>query len=126
MDEHRKEGDLLNRLPKHTPPWAVGLVTIIVAVSMFFTGAYLVARPEIQSVVSGSVKASEQKVKDDSNALHEVLSMMHVNMKQISDLTEALFRAQEENSLLQKRVSALEVDVRQTKLSLADCQAKRK
>lgn len=122
--------DILDKLPKKTPLWAVGLVSLIVAVSASFLTLYVVARPEIQQyMVTAATKVTAENARQDSEAnvknelVASILGIVKSNSDQITNLSLALQVAQTANYKLSDRVSAIERDLAVTQASLTTCEA---
>lgn len=111
-----KPDEILGKLPKTTPVWAVGVVSVIVALSVSFTTMYLIGKSEIEKLIEGRAKTAEVKVQMEGETLQVVLSLIKDNSQQITNLSSS-------NLKLTERVAAIEVELGSTQKALVDCQA---
>lgn len=117
---------LLEKIPKRTPVWAVGVISIIVSLSVSFCAVYVLAKGEFQQYLTanfaevhrkGEISAKEFELESitTSKAFDTVLGLIKVNSEQITSLTIA-------NTKLSERVSALEKELETTHLELKTCE----
>jgi len=112
---------LLAKLPKQTPVWAIGIVSVIVGASVSLGFLYFTAKSEVEKVVDAHLANSSKKIQAENEALSSVLDLVRVNSEQITSLSSALFRAQEENADLTRRVTAIEKELAASKNELSEC-----
>lgn len=116
-----KINDLLGALPKNTPVWAIGFVTILVAAAVSLTLVYVAIRPELKQVVTGM---SDREARADnlaSETVSSIIGLIKVNEEQLVVLSQSLQVAQENNQRLNDRVSVLERDLAVSRTRLEDC-----
>jgi len=120
--------DIFDKLPKKTPTWALGLVTIIISSATALTAMYVVSHTEIAKLVESSIVEQEVSGQFDRNerdkVVTSVLNLVHTNSEQITGLTSALADTQKQNAVLSVRVDRLEEDLNSTQRVLSDCQHK--
>lgn len=114
-----KPEEVLQKLPKHTPVWAIGITSVVVSFAVCLASMYLVVRPEVQDYLKEGYKAEEKKFENEHNLASSILGIVKANSEQISTLSIALADAQEQNIALTARVSMIEK-------ALEDCQGKLK
>lgn len=107
--------EVLSKLPKNTPTWAVGLAVILVSASVALATVYVLAKDDVGKLVSSNVAVKEKIQISESNTLSQVLALATSN-------GEAIARLSEDNGSLKARVSALEQELVKTKTSLAACE----
>lgn len=109
------KADLLSKLPKNTPVWAAGIVSLIVALTVSFSVVYSYARPEIKDYM-GNVFSLKGKTLDAENSvINSILQIAASNTKQITILSET-------NQALTNRVALIERDLDSTKMRLTLCE----
>ena len=117
---------LFDKLPKRTPMWAIGVISIIVSLSVSFGAVYILSKGEFQQYLTAHFTAEEQRAayesKDterkaavESKAFDTVLGLIQVNSTQITELTIA-------NNKLAERVTSLEKDLNKATLDLHKCE----
>lgn len=116
--------DVLGKIPKNTPPWAVGVVSIIVAVGIVFGVLYMTGRSEIQAYTASSIKRSEVNSDLERSVTSSILKLVQDNSAQITQLSGALLKTQFENSELTQRVNAIEKDLALSNERMTACEAK--
>lgn len=114
--------EVLKKLPKNTPPWAVGLVSLVVAVAVCLIGIFVFARPEIKSLMDQSAKAQADRTELQRDSMDFLFDLTKTNTKQISELSGSLLKAQDSNIRLSERVASMEKEVAETNASLKGCQ----
>lgn len=113
---------MLSDLPIKTPVWAIGIVTIIVAIAFAAISFYSTIKYEVQDYIK-----EQSKVEDNNHALQQqtvssILNMFESNQKQILSLTDSLREAQ---SVLDKNsieIETIKTELRRTKIDLDDCE----
>ena len=103
--------DMLTKIPKNTPPWAVGIVSVVVSVGMVFICLYLTSRTEIQAFANSSIKKGEVEADLERAATTSMINLVHENSEQITQLSGVLFKTQNENIELTRRVASIERDL---------------
>lgn len=111
-----KPEEILGKLPKTTPAWAVGTVSVIVAFATSLGAVYLVGKSEVEKWVETSAKSAETKAQQEGQTFQVVLSLIRDNSQQITNLSSA-------NLKLAERVSVIELELAGTKRSLSECQS---
>ena len=125
--------DILKKMPKQTPLWAVGLVTIIVGITVSISSFYLLSRSEIQEYLKSSISLKQMaaesdkatqaiKISNESATTSSILNLVTENSKQITVLSDTLNKAQESNFKLTERVAAVEKDLAVSLEKLDKCQ----
>ena len=118
--------DVLEKLPKRTPVWAIGVVSIIVSLSVSLGAVYLLSKGEFQQYLTAhftaaermnayEAKESDRRATVENKAFDTVLGLIQVNSNQITELTVA-------NNRLTERVSALERELARANTDLAKCE----
>jgi hypothetical protein len=119
-------GELLNKIPKKTPVWAVGIVTVIVAVVTSLVTLYIVAKEDISKSIVWAQASHDAQVKADDihavSTIEGVLKIVNVNMQALAELNKALGVAQVQAASLSVRVSDLERAVDRLSASLTNCE----
>ena len=125
--------DILDKLPKRTPLWAVGLVSSIVSLAVSFVVVYPFIKGEVQQYMASSANIEEKRVeaevgkdKADRETLKEVLKMVNINMTQLTSLATALSIEQQNSMKLIDRVSVVERELAVTRAGLESCMQKLK
>jgi hypothetical protein len=117
---------ILEKLPKKTPVWAVGIVTVLVSVVVSISSVYVLTRDDIRQRILWSEKSQDSKAEaqnsQDSKALDGVLAIVSTNMEHLAEVNKALGVAQIQSSSLSVRVSDLESAVNRLKGSLTACE----
>lgn len=121
------EEKVLDKIPKHTPAWAVGITVVIVAIATSLITMYIAAHDDIATTVrAGNARLDAQtagNVQSARDSLQAVLGLIQVNSQQIVELSKALGSTQEQNLRLTNRVSSLEESVVVLKNNLGSCQS---
>jgi len=117
---------LLERLPKRTPLWAVGAVTLIVSLVVSFAGVYILVKGEFQQYLTYEFQSMERDAATltaevdrqgivEKKAFDTVLELIQINSKQITELTIS-------NNRLAERVTGLEKDLDSVSRDLRKCE----
>jgi len=114
--------DMLGKIPKNTPPWAVGIVSVVVSVGMVFICLYLTSRTEIQAFANSSIKKVEADADLERAATTSMINLVHENSEQITQLSGVLFKTQNENIELTRRVTLIERDLAVANERMASCE----
>jgi uncharacterized protein YoxC len=129
MNAAKTPDELLDKLPKKTPKWAVGIVTILVAISTSFLAIYIFAKEDIHQTIQWAQETQTARLsteaKDYSDTLGRVLVLLDINSNQIVELSKALSIAQQQNQFLAQRVDNLEQKVDKLNKDLNICEAER-
>lgn len=96
-------------IAKKTPAWSAGIATVIISVSVSFIAVYTFTGSNIQN---------EQT---KNSVLSSILSLVHTNGEQITNLSNALYVAQQNNVKLADRVGYIEKELAVTQTSLEKC-----
>lgn len=113
---------VLEKLPKTTPIWAVGIVSVIVSLAVSFVVAYPIARPELSAYLKARDDQYRQELSIKSESLASVLSLVGDNSRQITLLSEALQRVERRAEDLQRKVQILETDLNSERQEVVRCQ----
>jgi len=104
--------DILDKVPKKTPPWAVGIVTIIITVATSLITIYVLSRDDVHQVIGWAQTYQQEKTAQDhetySSTLNRILSLVDTNSTQIVELSKSLGLTQQQNIVLTARVEELE------------------
>ena len=117
---------LLEKIPKRTPVWAVGVISIIVSLSVSFGAVYILSKGEFQQYLTShfaateriavyEAKETERRALVEGKAFDTVLGLIQVNSTQITELTIA-------NNRLAERVTTLERDLNKATTDLQRCE----
>ena len=122
--------DVLEHLPKKTPIWAVGLVTVIVSLATSFVGVYIFIKDEVSRYTTSAQEIHKieatTKAKSHELTLDAVVSLVQTNSVQIVELSKALGNTQHENAALADRITSLEKTVAALRGTLEECEYKLK
>lgn len=117
---------ILEKVPKKTPVWAVGIVTVLVSVATCLVTIYIVAKEDISKTLAWSQASYDARIKaDDTNdarTIDGVLAIVSENMRTVSEINKVLGMSQLEASSLSARVGDLEKAVDRLKSSLSSCE----
>lgn len=116
--------DLLQKVPKKTPPWALAVMVVFLSTGVSIVMVYTASRNEVKQYIGRSFADKESKIQVEKNTLTSILELVHNNSEQITQLSGALFRAQEENKNLSNRVTVIEKELAVTQANLRACEAK--
>lgn len=103
---------LIDKLPKGTPKWAVGLIAIAAAAATSFVVVYTTARPEVQAYLANRKEIAVHQADAEAQYLNFILDLARSNQEQLKDLSKALIEAQSVNLKLQERVSTIETNLK--------------
>lgn len=117
--------EVLERIPKRTPVWAVGIISVVVTLTASIGIIYPVMKDELKEYLRTNAALSEKRMaltseewtrvsELDTKSLDTVLQMVRVHSEQITNLTIL-------NNKLSERVAELEKEVVKTKADLAVC-----
>lgn len=115
---------ILEKLPRHTPSWAIGVTSVLVSLFLSLMAVYVTARPEFQEYLHQGYEERRAKATEDANAIVVVLGLVRSNAEQITELSRALNTSQENNLKLTERVSQIEKELIVTRSTLSDCEGK--
>jgi len=123
--QHDKEGkdmvDILDKLPKNTPTWAVGLGVLMFIAASSFGAIYVVTKGEIQKLIEVQSNKDTRSSDIESNTIGSILSMYKGQSEQITVLSGGIFEAQKQNNMLATRVTDLEKDLKTATIGLSEC-----
>lgn len=129
MNAVKTPDELLDKLPKKTPKWAVGVVTILVAISTSLLAMYIFAKDDVHQVIQWAEAHHDTRVsleaKDYSDTLGRVLTLLDVNSTQIIELSKTLGVTQHQNQLLSGRVDEMEKRINGLVKDLKICESER-
>ena len=123
--QHDKEAkdmvDILDKLPKNTPTWAVGLGVLMFIAASSFGAIYVVTKGEIQKLIEVQSNKDTRSSDIESNTIGSILSMYKGQSEQITVLSGGIFEAQKQNNMLATRVTDLEKDLKTATIGLSEC-----
>ena len=129
MNAAKTPDELLDKLPKKTPKWAVGIVAVLVTISTSFLALYIFAKEDIHQTIQWAQEIQTARLsteaKDYSDTLGRVLVLLDINSNQIIELSKALSIAQQQNQFLGQRVDNLEQKVDKLTKDLNICEVER-
>lgn len=114
--------DLLDKLSKRTPQWAVGVVSILVAISATFVAVYSTSKDEIVQAIAVKEKVSTKEYEERDRIVGTILELVNVNSNQITNLSVALQKTQEQNIVLTNRISVIELELSKSNTNLKVCE----
>lgn len=114
--------DVLQKLPKNTPLWAVGIVCVLVSSAVCLGGFFVIARPEVQTYIAESFKLQGTRAGVEKDTTNKLFELVTTNTNQITALSIALSNAQENNFKLTERVANIEKEQAVTKAQLEECE----
>lgn len=123
---------LLEKIPKRTPVWAVGIISIIVSLSVSFGAVYILSKGEFQQYLTShfaatermavyEAKESERRAATEGKAFDTVLGLIQVNSTQITELTIANNRLGERITILERDLAKVNSDLQRCEESLRKC-----
>lgn len=121
-----KPEDLLEKIPKGTPIWAIGVTTVLVAITVSLVTVYIVLRPEVQSMLKNKYEMSLKEAEVEKSAVQTIMNMVKVNVTMLSQQTEMLKNEQHRSNELEKRVKDIENKLEHTDHLLGECRSKLK
>lgn len=114
--------EVLKKLPKQTPLWAVGLVTIIVATSISGVVFYTAVKAEIRQYLTSSSQLAQTKTVSESSLSASMLKLIEGNSTSIVQLSSSLAKEQEVGSHTRERVATLEKELAVALEKLKNCE----
>lgn len=93
-------------MPKSAPGWAVGVVTILLAIG----GLYELVRNEVEKAVNLKVEHGEHIDNLETTTVNKLLDLVTSNNQQITNQSAALNEANRTVNSLSERVASLEKD----------------
>jgi len=108
------------KIPKGTPPWAVGIVAVVFACG----GWFLAATPQINTYMQNSREVAVKRADTDDSTVKSVLELVKSNSQQITQISNELGQAQVQVINLMGRVAMLEKELNSTERQLKECEAK--
>lgn len=118
--------EVLNHIPKRTPTWALGVVTVVVAITTSLVTMWVFSKDEIRQHITWTENYRTEEATDENSkeekALDSVLVIVRNNMEQITELNKALVLAQSQVHELMTRVDLLENALSRIKGSLSNCE----
>lgn len=121
MSAHQEE--ILKKLPKQTPGWAVGVISVIVSVSVSVGAMYTLARPEVTSYMNARFSSEAKAQENQRSVLDSMLSLVHTNQIQLTDLSSALRTTEQKAYELSNKVNDLEREVTSVTSNWRECQS---
>lgn len=129
MNAAKTPDELLDKLPKKTPKWAVGVVTILVAISTSCLAMYIFAKEDVQQVIQWAETSYDTKAtieaKNYSDTLGRVFTLLDINSTQIIELSKMLGVTQQQNHMLNLRVDDMERRIEAVTKELKSCETAR-
>jgi len=123
-------GEILDKLPKKTPAWAVGVTTVVVSTVVSLSAFYVVSKEEVKQALGWAEKHHEAQFTQDSkvynDTLSSVLNLVRSNSEQIVQLSNALGATQQQNISLTDKVIQLEKRIDAVTGTLKECESKLK
>lgn len=119
-----KLDDTFKQITKTSPPWAVGITSIIVSFTLCLGAIYVTGRPEVQEYMHHSFEVDTLTRVEDQSVLRTVLNLVTVNAAHIAELSKTLNMSQDQNIKLSERLQKVEHDILAAKASLDACEAK--
>ena len=113
---------ILDHLPRKTPPWAVGLSTVIVLGVSALIIAYTTARPELQKLMETSVLEATQQRAENVKATDVILTLVKDTSKQVTILSQSVYESQRQIFGLTERVAALEKNLEVSNAQFLACE----
>jgi len=124
--------DILEKLPKRTPVWAVGAVTIIISLVVSISAVYVLAKGEFQQYLTAHftekqkilelhTKEFEQESLTSRKAFDTVLGLIQVNSEQITGLSVSNAKLSDRITALEKELASKVVDLKACEESLRVC-----
>jgi hypothetical protein len=110
-------------LPKSTPVWAVGIVSIIVSVAISFAIVYTLGRTEVRQYLEGQADLNHKAIEIEGKAVSSIIQLVTNNSNQVTELSIALNQTQRQNSQLTERVSQLEKDFAVSRARVELCES---
>lgn len=119
-------GEILEKMPKKTPAWALGITTVIVSTLVSVSSFYILSEDEVKQVINWSQKHHDNQFdvesKSYTDTLSSVLNLVRSNSEQIVQLSQALGATQQQNIVLTDRVLQLEKKIDTVTGSLKECE----
>jgi len=119
--------DLLEKLPKKTPVWAVGVTTVLIALVTCLVTIYVIGKEDIsKSIIWAQTSHDAQVRADDTNdakTIEGILKIVSTNMTTLAEINKALGTAQMQASNLAIRFTDLEKVVEKLRSSLTSCES---
>lgn len=119
-------GEILEKMPKKTPAWALGITTVIVSTLVSVSSFYILSKDEVKQMINWSQKHHDNEFdvesKSYTDTLSSVLNLVQSNSEQIVQLSQSLGATQQQNVILTDRVFQLEKKVDAVTSLLQDCE----
>lgn len=119
-------GEILEKMPKKTPAWALGITTIIVSTLVSVSSFYILSKDEVKQMINWSQKHHDNQFdmesKSYTDTLSSVLNLVRSNSEQIVQLSQSLGATQQQNIVLTDRVLQLEKKIDTVTGSLKECE----
>lgn len=100
----------------------MGLVSSLVGATVCFVSLYVCCGRDFVSYMNAKLSIVQQSANNESQTLRAVLDLVQNNSKQITELSSALYKAQDENNKLSERVAVIEKELVRTQVSLGTCE----
>lgn len=129
--------ELLKRIPKNAPSWAVGLVTVLAMLGTLFIAIGITFKTELVRIIAEEhalevatveqVDAYERKEADDKNKhlesiIQSVLGLVNSHSNQFVEVAKQVGITQQQNIMLTERVALLEQEIGTVRGSLSECE----
>ncbi len=113
--------DVLNKIPKNTPVWAVGLVTTLVCLVVCAAAFYVVIRPELIESMKVEAAARTHTQGLETNNQQFLMNLITNLTKQVTDLTIRVSALERDNTALEAAKAALDAKVFDCENKLKSC-----
>lgn len=119
--EIEKPSTILKTLPKNTPSWAVGLVSIILSFGSLIIVLYMTVRPEVLTSINESYKAEALREEHEQNNFTKVLDLVSAQAQQIAVLSEDSLKLRSQVIEIKNQLSLSQSEYKQCLKSLEIC-----
>jgi len=131
--------EVLEHIPKKTPTWAIGMVTVLAMLGTMAVVLGVMFRDDIRANLTWAEKHHElsdtnedvrldKEIADKSKyydaTLTAVLGLIDTNSKSIVEIAKQVGASQQQNIILTDRVNGLEMELSKLQNSLRDCEGK--
>lgn len=122
--------DMLEKMPKKTPSWAVGMSVVFIAIATSLISMYVVSRTEVVRLLDSKIESHEEiqqaGIQERDKMISSILNLVSDNSSQITGLTKALLETQQANNELSQRVARIEKELASSRVLLDSCETKLK
>ncbi len=116
--------DILKKVPKNTPSWAIGLTSVLISFALCLGSIYIAVRPEVQQYIGDRAKVQTAYAESEKTTTGKLFELITTNTNQITALSISLSSAQENNLKLSERVAAIEKELAVTSATLTECESR--